>query len=56
MKRLWYAFRCRVLLSHRWQQLRQDEESYFECLDCKRRYFGNEPPSGDLRTMTGGGG
>jgi hypothetical protein len=33
------AFRCRVLDNHRWQQLRQDEETYFECIDCKKRRY-----------------
>ena len=54
MKRLWTAIQCRVLNNHRWQQLREDEETYFECLHCKRRYFGDKPPEGDYRTMAGG--
>jgi hypothetical protein len=43
MKRLWFAFRCRALHSHRWELKRTYGEKYFECRDCKMRYFGDEP-------------
>jgi hypothetical protein len=53
---LWFAFRCRVLLSHRWRRLRVANETYFECRDCRKRYFGSHPPEGDERALWGGGG
>jgi hypothetical protein len=56
MKKLWAVFRCRFLRNHRWQQFRQDEETYFQCLDCKRRVFGDKPPEGDMTQMGGAGG
>jgi hypothetical protein len=54
MKRLWFAFRCRVLSSHRWEPKRTHGEKYFECRDCKKRYFADEPPEGDHRVFVPG--
>jgi hypothetical protein len=44
MKRLWYAFRCHSLGKHRWRELLVDEEKAFECRDCRKRVFGDQPP------------
>jgi len=56
MGKLWRRIQYRVFSNHRWQEKRFDGEKVFVCRDCRKRYFGSEPPEGDLGAFGGGGG
>jgi len=48
--------RCRLLVNHRWEGHRAEGETYWECRTCGKRYFGEEPPKGDVGVFFASGG
>jgi hypothetical protein len=48
--------RCKIANSHRWERHRAEGETYWQCRTCGKRYFGQEPPEGDMRVFANGGG
>ena len=56
MKRLWRAIQCRFFSNHRWQEIRVDGEKAFQCRDCGKRYFGDDPTGEHLYGQGGAGG